>query len=140
MSDFSRSLQSKATPDKVWSVWSDVSTWPKWNPDIISMKLDGPFASGTAGTMTTKSGGEHAVVLGEVRPGSYFTIETDPVPMTHFTFHCRLKPVADGSEISQEVTMKGPLAFFFGPMAGKRIVNDLPAILEGLRTAAEAQA
>jgi hypothetical protein len=139
MSDFSRSLETKASPDDVWSIWSDVSTWPRWNPDIISMKLGGPFATGTPGTMTTKSGGEHAVVLGEVRPGSYFSIETDPVPMTHFTFHCRVKPAAGGSEISQEVTMKGPLAFFFRPMAGKRIANDFPAILDGLRQAAESR-
>lgn len=138
MSDFARSLQTSASPEKVWSIWSDVSTWAQWNPDVISMELDGPFATGTAGTMTTKSGGGHAVVLGEVQPGSYFTIETDPVPMTHFTFHCRVKPAGAGAEISQDVSMKGPLAFFFRPIAGKRIAESFPAILEGLRKAAEA--
>jgi uncharacterized protein YndB with AHSA1/START domain len=137
MSDLSRSVTTKASPDQVWRIWSDVTTWPQWNPDIVSMKLDGPFASGTRGKMETRSGGEHDVLLGQVRSGSYFTIETDPVPMTHFTFHCKVEPAAEGSEISQEVTMKGPLAFFFRPMAGNRIVNDFPGILDGLRRAAE---
>jgi hypothetical protein len=133
-----RSLQTKAAPEKVWSVWSDVSTWPKWNPDVVSMALDGPFVAGTTGTMTTKSGGGHAVVLGSVESGSYFTIETDPVPLTHFTFHCRIKPAPGGSEISQEVTMKGPLAFFFRAMAGNGIAKAFPSLLEGLRELAEA--
>ncbi len=137
MSSFTRSLKTTATPEKVWGVWSDVSTWPSWNPDIVSMELAGPFAAGTTGTMTTKSGGAHPVVLGQVQRGSYFSVETDPVPLTHFTFHCRISPSDGGSEISQEVTMKGPLAFFFRAMAGNRIAHDFPGLLEGLKRAAE---
>ena len=137
MSSFIRSMQTTAAPDKVWAIWSDVSTWPSWNPDVVSMELSGPFAAGTAGTMATKSGGAHAVVIGQVQPGSYFTVETDPVPLTHFTFHCRVNASGDGSEISQEVTMSGPLAFFFRAMAGNRIAADFPGLLEGLKRAAE---
>ncbi|HXA43778.1 MAG TPA: SRPBCC family protein [Candidatus Solibacter sp.] len=137
MSSFARSLKTTAPPEKVWSIWSDVSTWSSWNPDVVSMELNGPFAAGTSGTMTTKSGGGHAVVLGQVQPGSYFTVETDPVPMTHFTFHCRISPSDGGSEISQEVTMMGPLAFFFRAVAGNRIASDFPGLLEGLKSAAE---
>src|SRR5258708_35906264 len=62
LSSFARSLKTTAPPEKVWSIWSDVSTWSRWNPDVVSMELDGPFAAGTAGPMTTKTAGGHAGV------------------------------------------------------------------------------
>lgn len=39
------SQNSSASPEAVWQVWSDTSTWPEWNPDIRAISLNGPFQS-----------------------------------------------------------------------------------------------
>ena len=63
-----RSVETTASPQAAWKIWSDASTWPEWNPDVQSMTLTGPFAAGTTGTMKTKQG-TRAIQLTEVVAG-----------------------------------------------------------------------
>jgi hypothetical protein len=37
-----------APVEKVWLLLTDVTNWPKWQPDISVTKIDGPLESGTA--------------------------------------------------------------------------------------------
>src|SRR5947209_5765390 len=83
-----RSREADAPAERVWRIWSDPSTWPSWNPDVVSISLDGPFAAGTTGKMTTKAGGTHTIRLAEVQEGRSFQLETAPVPLATFTFRC----------------------------------------------------
>jgi hypothetical protein len=129
-------VTTAALPDRVWSIWSDVSTWPSWNPDVRAISLDGPFASGTTGSMTTGAG-THAIRLEGVVPGSAFELVTSPVPATTFRFHCEVTPDGDGSRIGQSVTMSGLLAPIMSPMMGNRIASSFEGILAGLARAAE---
>ncbi len=32
MAEYGESVESTASPDRVWKVWSDTSTWGEWNP------------------------------------------------------------------------------------------------------------
>ena len=41
------SLEVVAAPEEVWSVLTDIAQWPAWNPDVKSVSIDGPIASGT---------------------------------------------------------------------------------------------
>jgi hypothetical protein len=41
------SLQMAATPEKVWTVLTDIRQWSTWNPDVKSVSIDGPVAPGT---------------------------------------------------------------------------------------------
>jgi hypothetical protein len=133
----SRSLRSAATPEAIWRVWSDPSTWPSWNPNVEAITLTGPFASGATGTMRNNPGGTHSVRLTSVEPQRGFTLVTSPVPLTTFTFRCDIVPdPAGGATISQSVSMGGPLGPLFGVLMGKRVANSFVALLEGLSQAA----
>jgi len=137
LAEYQRSKQVLASPDQVWRIWSDVSTWPRWNPDVAAISIDGPFASGTIGTMTTRSGGRHAITLEEVQPGRSFRLETSAVPGARFAFDCEIRPSDPGSVVSQRISMRGPLAPVFSAMMGKRIAESFEPILAGLKDAAE---
>src|SRR5438045_655361 len=89
-----RSLQTKASPEDVWRIWSDTSTWPDWNPDVTAISLEGAFASGTAGSMTTRAGGTHSIRLAGVQPQRGFTLVTSPAPLSTFHFSCEIAPAA----------------------------------------------
>lgn len=137
MADYQKSKQALAPPERVWRIWSDVSTWPTWNPDVAAVALDGPFTTGTRGTMTTRSGGRHAITLEAVQPGRSFRLETNAVPGARFAFHCEIQPSGQGSLISQSITMRGPLAPVFSAMMGRRIAESFEPILTGLKDAVE---
>jgi uncharacterized protein YndB with AHSA1/START domain len=132
-----RSLETKASPQAVWKIWSDTSAWPQWNPDVQSMTLNGPFASGTTGTMTNKQGA-HQIQLEDVVPGESFRLETTVIPLTRFSFECRVAGGATGNTtVSQGIRVKGPLGAIVGGMMGKQIANSFPALLQGLAKKAE---
>jgi hypothetical protein len=133
-----RSRETSAPPDRVWRVWSDTPSWPEWNPDMKSVDLDGPFASGTTGKMETKSGGHHQIALQDVEEGRGFTLVSDGVPLTKLHFRCEIAASGAGSRISQAVTLHGGLAMVMGGMVTGRIVPTFDAILEGLAAKAEA--
>jgi len=137
MAAHGRTLETSASPERVWQLWSDVGTWPRWNPDVEAVSLDGPFAAGTTGRMTTRAGGTHAITLTEVQPGRAFHLETSPAPLSTFTFACEVRPNGGGSTISQSVSMRGPLGGLWSAMMGKRIAEGFEPILGGLKSAAE---
>lgn len=137
MKTYERRVETTATPETVWRIWSDVSTWTEWNPDVKAISLDGTFADGTTGTMTTGAG-THAITLAEVRPGKSFRLDTMPIPMTTFAFRCVVAPREHGgSWVSQSVTMHGVLAAVFGPMMGNRVAEGFVPLLKGLAAQAE---
>ena len=138
MANNERSVETKASPQTAWKIWSDTSTWPEWNPDVQSMALNGPFAAGTTGTMKTKQG-TRAIQLTEVVPGQSFRLETTVIPLTRFAFVCKVSPGSAGkTTLSQSIQVGGPLGGLLGGMMGKQIADTFPALLQGLARKAEA--
>jgi len=141
MSAHLRSRDTRASPEQIWKLWSDAATWPQWNPDVLSVTLDGPFGNGTTGTMRTKAGGQHPIRLESVQPGQAFRLVTTPVPLSTFTFTCDIAPDSrGGSRISQGVLMRGPLGWLFSAIMGERIADSFGPLLDGLARQAEAAA
>ena len=138
MANNERSVETSASPQAAWKIWSDTSTWPEWNPDVQSMTLNGPFAAGTTGTMKTKQG-TRAIQLTEVVPGKSFRLETTVIPLTRFAFVCQVAPGSAGkTTLSQAIVVGGPLGGLLGGMMGKQIADTFPALLRGLARKAEA--
>src|SRR5690348_12611984 len=137
MKTYARSRPTKASPERVWSVWSDVGTWKDWNPNVASMSIEGPFQTGTHLVMNTRAGRTHQMTLTSVQPGRSFELLTRVIPGTTFTFVCEVKPAPEGSEISQGLRMGGPLGAIFGRMTGDRVASTFGELLDGLAGAAE---
>ena len=137
MTELSRSRRTSASPEKVWKIWSDTSTWGAWNPDVETASVEGPFVSGTPGRMRTKSGGAHDFILRDVEEERGFKLEMKPVPLTTFMFSCGISPAGGGATISQGISMRGALAPLFIRMAGPGIEKSFEPILEGLAREAE---
>lgn len=136
MTSHERSRKTAATAGRVWSIWSNVSTWPQWNPDVRAVSLEGPFATGTTGSMTTGAG-THAIRLENVVQGQSFDLVTSPIPATTLHFHCEVAPEGSGSKISQGVRMSGLVAPIMSRLMGNRIAGSFEPILAGLATEAE---
>src|SRR5439155_17908277 len=110
------SLGTSATPERVWQVWSDVGSWPEWNPDMKESRLDGPLELGTTGMIHTRSGGKHDVVVTHYQDGSSFELESTAMPGTKMAIRATITPADGGSRITQGFEPRGLLAPIVGPM------------------------
>ncbi len=135
--EYGTSVETAAAPDKVWRIWSDMSTWGEWNPSVSTMEWQGGFASGTTGVMNTRSGQHHKMQLVEVVPGRSFALETAVVPGTRFRFNCRIEPVGGKTKLSQTVEVLGLLGPIMGGMLGPQVAKDFGTLLGNLARKAE---
>jgi uncharacterized protein YndB with AHSA1/START domain len=135
--EYGTSVETNASLDKVWRIWSDMSTWSEWNPNVSSMDWHGGFAEGTTGVMNTRSGMHHKMRLVEVSPGRSFALETSAVPGTLFRFNCRVEPEGRKTKVSQTIEVRGPLGPIMGGMLGPRVAKDFGTLLSSLAKKAE---
>ena len=136
--EYGTSVESTASAEKVWSIWSDMSTWGQWNPNVSTMDWQGGFASGTAGVMNTRSGQHHKMQLVDVQPGRGFALLTSVVPGTRFRFNCRIEPSDGKTKISQAIEVGGPLGPLMGGMLGPQVSKEFGTLLQNLARKAEA--
>jgi hypothetical protein len=136
MAEYGTSVETSASPDRIWKVWSDTSTWGEWNPNVSSMQMNGPFQSGTTGIMNRKTGGSHEVKLVDVTPPRSFALETSVIPGTYFRFNCRIDTSGGKTKVGQWVEVKGPLGFL-GFMFGPGVAREFDVLLQNLAKRAE---
>jgi len=135
--EYGTSVESTASADKVWRIWSDMSTWGEWNPNVSTMDWQGGFASGTTGVMNTKAGQHHQMELVDVQPGRGFALLTSVVPGTRFRFSCRIEPAGANTKVSQTVEVGGPLGPLLGGMLGPQVSKEFGTLLSNLARKAE---
>ena len=134
------SLDTSAAPDRVWRVWSDVNTWPRWNPDMKESRLDGPLKLGATGMINTRSGGKHDVVVTFFEAGRSFELESTALPGTKMAIRASIAPSASGTRMTQGFEPRGLLAPIVGPMMGSSILKTFNSVLAGLKQSVESGA
>ncbi|HYT11917.1 MAG TPA: SRPBCC family protein [Candidatus Nitrosopolaris sp.] len=137
MAQYGTSVESTASPGKVWKIWSDMSTWGEWNPNVSTMDWEGGFQSGTTGVMKTRAGQHHKMKLLDVVPGRSFALETSVVPLTTFRFNCRIGSEGGKTTVGQWVEVKGPLGSVLGGMMGPQVSKEFGTLLSNLAKRAE---
>jgi uncharacterized protein YndB with AHSA1/START domain len=127
------SIETSATPARVWKFFADVAQWKNWNAGIETIQIHGPFKAGT--TFTMRPPGQDAInsTLIEVKPNESFTDET-LVNETRVVVSHKLQPLASGNtKIIYSTEITGPGAEELGPM----ITSDFADVLASLKRLAE---
>jgi uncharacterized protein YndB with AHSA1/START domain len=125
-------LDTRAAPEVVWRIWTDVNTWPQWNPDMKESRLDGPLRLGATGSINTRSGGKHDVRVTHLDAGRSFELESSAMPMTRMAIRATVTPIEGGSRMAQAFEARGLLAPIVGPMMGGMILKTFSSVLAGL--------
>ena len=129
------SIDTTATPARVWSLFTDVGGWPAWNAGVAGVELHGPFAVGTPFTMHVPGGKTFDSTLTEVTAHEGFTDET-LVGETHVRVsHClvTLLGMPGGTRITYATEVTGPNA----ADVGRRVTQNFADVLTALKTLAE---
>ena len=134
--EYGTSVETSAAPEKVWQIWSDMSTWGEWNPNVSTMDWRGGFVSGSTGVMNTRTGQHHNMQLVDVQPGRSFALLTSVVPGTRFRFNCRIEP-GTKTRVSQTVEVGGPLGPVMGGILGPQVSKEFGTLLANLARKAE---
>jgi uncharacterized protein YndB with AHSA1/START domain len=133
---YDESIETSASPARVWQLFKDVPGWKAWNAGIEHIDLHGPFAKGT--TFSMKPPGEEAFIstLVEVSENESFTDET-VIDGTHVLVRHAIVPLpSGGARVTYSTEVTGPSAAQFGPM----VTADFPEVLRGLKRQAEGPA
>lgn len=137
MKTYGVSRTTTASPERVWSLWSNPNNWNRWNSGVAVAKLIGPLCDGAHGTMTTNHRSTHNVIFSNVVDQRGFSMSMAGPPFTTFVFNCEITPEGKLTKISQSVTIDGPLAFLFGPLMGNELSRHFIPVLDDLAKAAE---
>ncbi len=132
------SLETSASPARVWQVWSDVNHWPEWNPDMKESRLDGPLKLSATGMINTRSGGKHDVLVTHYEEGRSFALASTALPGTKMAIRATIGPSGAGSQITQGFEPRGLLAPLVGPMMSGQIIKTFNSVLAGLKKKVEA--
>ena len=122
------SIETIASAESIWRLWSDVATWGEWNADIERIEISGPFASGSTIAMTPA--GQETVELRIVKTAEplQFVDEVELGEITVTTFH-RVDTRAEArSRVTYRMEITGPAADTLGP----EISGDFPDVLAAL--------
>lgn len=133
------SIETKAAPEKIWSMWSEVKRWPEWDEGLEAVTLNGPFTAGSTGTLQPKGGPVFKTILLEVEAPRRFTDRTF-LPLTRLDFHHEVKVENGRTRLEYRVEMSGLLTPLFSRVIGRGIAKDLPETVRRLVEFAEKDA
>jgi Polyketide cyclase / dehydrase and lipid transport len=126
------SIETTASPESIWRLWSDVSTWGDWNADIERIEISGPFAPGSTIEMTPVGQDTVELRIAKASEPDLFVDEADLGEVLVTTFH-RIEPLdRERSLVIYRMEITGPAADTVGPELGPEISGDFPETLAAL--------
>jgi hypothetical protein len=127
---YSYAVEAEVAPEAIWALYEDVTTWPSWDAQAELITRDGPFATGTTGTMKFIGQEPLGYRLARVEPLREFVDETPVGDLVVRVSHL-LEPLSEGRlRITYSAEIDGPQdeAQQVGPM----ITADFPDTVASL--------
>ena len=129
-----------ASPFDVWSALEALHCGTPLGPNSDAFELHGPFAVGTALTITPQGQDPVDSMIIELTPQQAYADQTVWGELA-LTFRHELQPQSDGgTRVTHTLTIDGPAADEIGPELGPQISGDFPAAMAELLAAAEVNA
>ncbi len=115
-----------------WRYWTTVEHWAM-DLDVESVRLDGPFATGTSGVTMSKSAGRIEWHIADVQPGR--AVLEFPAPGALGTFIWTFTRCGNTTRITQQASLFGPEAAKYIDSFGRSLETGIP---DGMRKLSEA--
>lgn len=131
--------ESTLAPSRFFDRWVDHASWNEWSPDTEWVKLDGPVARGTRGTLKPSGGPRVRFVISALDRDSEYTDSSRFLGAT-LVFQHLVTATPTGSSLEVTVTIDGPLARVWAAVLGAGFAESAPADLARLVAIAEKEA
>ncbi|MCH9609197.1 MAG: hypothetical protein S4CHLAM45_04190 [Chlamydiales bacterium] len=122
-------IATTATPAQIWKIWQDVENWKMWDQKIELSQIDGPFQTGTTGSIKFVGTPLLKTLLTEVK------LYKSVIQETYLSFakivSSQLINQKNGKiEVTFQVAIRGPLSLFYRCLLGKFIKRKIPMEME----------
>jgi Polyketide cyclase / dehydrase and lipid transport len=135
---FEASTQINAPSATIFALYSNLSGWSTWDPDVKTASLAGAFVSGAKGVIVPHGGPKSEIIFTEVVKDKKFIAQCK-LPLCIMRFEHELNELKGaGTQATHRVIFQGLLAPLFGRLIGSGMRKTLPNALAGLKKAAEA--
>jgi uncharacterized protein YndB with AHSA1/START domain len=132
-----QSIETAASPEAIWRLWSDVAGWPAWNADIEHIEISGPFTAGSTISMTPIGQDPVELRIAEAVEPDLFVDEANLGDVVVRTIHHIERLEGGRSRVIYRMEISGPAADSVGPELGPQISADFPQTLAALAQHAE---
>lgn len=127
---YTHTVETDVPAGQIWALYEDVSTWPQWDKQAEVVTRDGPFATGSAGTMKFTGQEPLPYRLVRVEPEREFVDETPVGDLVIRVSHLLEPADGPGLRITYAAQIFGPAdqAREIGPL----ITADFPQTMASL--------
>jgi len=133
---FSNTVQTKASPEAIWKIWTDVPNWKQWDAGLKEASIDGVFTEGAKGKLVPDKGPKSKFVVTSFEEGKSYTFKTR-IPLGWLVVERRLTVNQNLTQFTHEVRFTGLLKEPLGNSFGKRYRALLPEAMEKIKKLAE---
>ena len=134
MMKFSHTIETTASREKIWNIWTTPSTWRKWDYELEYVKLD-KFKVGAVGKMKSRRAKEFTFIL--EKAGKYDMTIAVKLPLATLHINRRVLPKKDGCRFMHETSFEGPMGAAYGIIFGRRFRRELPLVMKRVKKLAE---
>lgn len=115
----------------IWNLWTDINTWPKWNPGVEYCKLHGPFSKGQFFTLKPKLGPATKIQILDIYTEKKFVDCTKFFGAKMYGIH-EMQEENGGIRLTTTMKITGPFSFFWKKIVAEKIVQKTPKQTENL--------
>ncbi|MGD1903379.1 MAG: polyketide cyclase [Geitlerinemataceae cyanobacterium] len=138
---FSNTVETTASANAIWALWSNVEQWPVWDFELQRAWLEGPFEKDTVGYFEPKQGAKSRFVISQLtshdqaEQQSYtFTVQ---LPLCQLHMRHYFVGLAESLTFTHEVSFQGNSAFLLNWLIGKRLRTVVPQLMQSIKILAE---
>jgi hypothetical protein len=114
-----------------WTVWSDLASYPSWDPREEVNQPDGPLAVGTTGRFKQRGRGSGTYTITAVEPGRRWVSQT-ALPGGRLVIDHRIEPGQGATTLTKTYVAEGPMALAFRWFFARGIRREMPGSFAAL--------
>ncbi|MDX2013379.1 MAG: SRPBCC family protein [Myxococcaceae bacterium] len=138
-SAFHAEAETRASPDAIWRVWTDVARWPAWDTELESARLNSAFEAGATGVLKGRGNPESGFVIEAVNVGSSYRFVTQLPLGGRLVIDRTLTPLERGTRFRHDVRFEGFGGAVLSLFLGGRYREALPGVLARIQALAEGE-
>jgi hypothetical protein len=119
------------TKEAVWSTWTDVNGWSKWDKETDYATLSGCFEEGASFVLKPKGGPKVNIKLTSVAPLKGFT-DVTRFPLARMYDVHEMESAAEGLVLKSTIRVEGPLAWLWRRLVAQGVAAGVPKQMNAL--------
>lgn len=136
---FWHTVPTKASPESIWAIWTNVSQWKQWDTGLKDASLAQAFEPGAKGTITSLQDRKSKFKVVAVVPGISYTFKS-ALPLGGLYVKRSLEQKNGQTYFTHEVWFQGLTGGLFAKQFGPDFMKMLPEVMQNVKALAEKMA